>query len=202
MATAQELAKAAKAAGFPADQIQTAVAVALAESGGRADAAARNNNGSYDYGAWQINTVHGSLLSQGDKFNINDNAKMAFTVWQRAGNSWSPWVAYKNQRYRTFLPQAALAAASANAQTGTGEPGQVSQAGEPTPAQATVTSPLESLINAFSNLTSSGLWLRIGTILFGAALFLFGLNKLTGFGDAVVSTGVQVAKVAVTKGLA
>jgi hypothetical protein len=189
--TAQQIAGAAKAAGFPANELATATAVALAESGGETTATNRNTNGSVDYGLWQINTVHGSLLSQGDKFNPDDNAKMAYTVWSRAGNKWSPWSAYNNQRYRTFLPQASLAAAAPTA----------------TPASATIPNPTPGgaamaaaggtadILSLISGLTSGGLWTRIGAFLLGGILILFSLWKLTGAGDIIVQTGKLAAKV-------
>lgn len=210
----RDIATAAKQAGFPADQVQTAVAVALAESGGNPAAVnTANRNGSVDYGLWQINTIHGPLLSQGDKFNPNDNAKMAYTVWSRAGGKWTPWSVYNNRRYVTFMPQAALAAASANQQSGSGnspagasatgsataDPNtpQGSAAAQPTTSGLSMTGVAEFV----SQLVSGGLWLRLGSIVFGAALILFSLNKLTGVGDTVVSLGTKAAKMAITKGV-
>jgi hypothetical protein len=188
--TAQQIAGAAKAAGFPDNELATATAVALAESGGETTATNRNTNGSVDYGLWQINTIHGSLLSQGDKFNAADNAKMAYTVWSRAGNKWTPWSAYKNQRYRTFLPQAALAAAAPTA------------APAATPTSATIpTNPVAAagstadILSLISGLTSGGLWTRIGAFILGGTLLLFSLWKLTGAGDIIVQTGKLAAKV-------
>ena len=52
-----QIAGYALAAGFPPNEIATATAVALAESGGDTNATNHNTNGSYDYGIWQINTV-------------------------------------------------------------------------------------------------------------------------------------------------
>lgn len=108
----QQIAGYAKAAGFPDNELATAVAVAFAESGGEPTSTNRaNRNGSVDYGLWQINSVHGPLLATGDKFNPADNARMAYTVWKGAGGKWTPWSAYNNQRYRAYIPQATLGAA-------------------------------------------------------------------------------------------
>ena len=188
--TAQQIAGAAKAAGFPDNELATATAVALAESGGETTATNRNTNGSVDYGLWQINTIHGSLLSQGDKFNPTDNAKMAYTVWSRAGNKWSPWSAYNNQRYRTFLPQASLAAAAP-----TTTPNATTAAIDiPTNPVAAAGSTAD-LLSLVSGLTSGGLWTRLGAFLLGGILILFSLWKLTGAGDIIVQTGKLAAKV-------
>lgn len=189
--TAQQIAGAAKAAGFPDSELATATAVALAESGGETTATNRNTNGSVDYGLWQINTVHGSLLSQGDKFNPTDNAKMAYTVWNGAGRKWSPWSAYNNQRYRTFLPQATLAAAAPTA-----TPASV-EIPNPTPGGAAMaaTGGIGDIVGLLSGLTSGGLWTRLGAFLLGGILVLFSLWKLTGAGDIIVQTGKLAAKV-------
>lgn len=88
-----EIAAAAKAAGFSGNHLVTAVAVALAESGGDTTATNRNNNGTTDYGLWQINTVHGDLLKSGNWQNPIDNAKMAMAVYKKQG--WTAWYAYK-----------------------------------------------------------------------------------------------------------
>ena len=109
--TAAQIAGYAKAAGFPDDQIATATAVALAESGGNPTATNRNRNGSTDYGIWQINSVHGSVLSSGNASDPAANARMAYTIYKQAGNSWTPWSTYTSQRFRTFLPTATFAAA-------------------------------------------------------------------------------------------
>lgn len=201
--TEREIALAAKQAGFPPDQIATATAVALAESGGNPNAVnTANRNGSTDYGLWQINTIHGSLLSQGNKFDPNDNAKMAYTVWSRAGNKWTPWSVYNSQRYLSFMPRASLAAASANQQSGTAPGTQTSNTSESTPATPqTSSSPLAGIAEFVSQLVSGGLWLRLGSIVFGAVLILFSLNKITGVGDAVMKTAVSAGKMAVTKGV-
>jgi hypothetical protein len=189
--TAQQIAGYAKAAGFPDNELATATAVALAESGGETTATNRNTNGSIDYGLWQINTVHGSLLSQGDKFNPADNAKMAYTVWNGAGRKWSPWSAYNNQRYRTFLPQGSLAAAAPTTA------GASIDIPNPTPGGAAMAAAgsTADIISLISGLTSGGLWTRLGAFLLGGILILFSLWKLTGAGDIIVQTGKIAAKV-------
>jgi len=65
-AGAQLAASAALAAGFPAEQLVTAVAIAGAESGYDPAATHLNSDGSTDYGLWQINSIHTVLLTQGD----------------------------------------------------------------------------------------------------------------------------------------
>lgn len=214
--TPQQVAGYAKAAGFPASEIATATAVAFAESGGNPSASHRNTNGSTDYGLWQINTIHGSLLNQGDRNNPMDNAKMAYTVWQRAGGKWSPWATYNSQRYRTYLPQATLAAGNPTPATtgptpqspaGTGataEGGATAPAAtDPAAAQsAGILDTLGSLAQSFGaipkiigTLLSGGLWLRVGAFIAGGILIMFSLIRLSGAETAVkglVKTAVAV----------
>jgi hypothetical protein len=191
------------AAGFPPQEVATATAVALAESGGNTDATNRNTNGSVDYGLFQINTVHGPLLNQGNKFNPLDNAKMALTVWQRAGNRWTPWTVYKSGVYRAQLLKgtagAANPAAIGAAPAAEFKPPLVSPEGEPltnpagdvdiptAPGVEVVGETLQTLkdlttgINTFISMVSGGgFWIRVGAFLVGAILIGISLLKLTG----------------------
>jgi hypothetical protein len=213
--TPQQVAGYAKAAGFPASEIATATAVAFAESGGNPSASHRNTNGSTDYGLWQINTIHGSLLNQGDRNNPADNAKMAYTVWQRAGGKWTPWATYNSQKFRTYLPQATLAAGNPTLPTTTTQPTPQSPEGtgavpaggatatDPAAAQsAGILDTLGSLAQSFGaipkiigTLLSGGLWLRVGAFIAGGILIMFSLIRLSGAETAVkglVKTAVAV----------
>ena len=201
-----QIAGFAKAAGFPDNEIATATAVALAESGGDAAATNKNTNGSYDYGLWQINTVHGALLNQGDKFNPLDNAKMALTVWRGAGGKWTPWSVYKSGVYRAQILKGSAGAAKPEMPSNTWQPPLVSPEGEPLPYDPNAeglaipgqTDPLgqgiamlSGLIDTIKNLNdmvtstvttlfSGGFWLRIGAFVVGALLVAVSIMKLTG----------------------
>lgn len=201
-ASAQQIAGYAKAAGFPPNEIATATAVALAESGGETTATNKNTNGSTDYGLWQINTIHGQLLNQGDKFNPLDNAKMALTVFARAGNKWTPWTVYKSGAYRGQLATATLAAGnpidpqpgelSGTISASVGEGGaEISASAGESP------SGILGLVDTINRLTSGSLWLRIGAFILGACLIGFSLLRLSGT-DQLVG---KAAKMAVTKKL-
>ena len=100
--TRTQIANAMAQAGWPNKAIPLGVAVALAESGGNPNATNHNRNGSTDYGLFQINSIHKSILASGTWSNPVDNAKMALRVYREAGNSWRPWVAYKSGSYRKF----------------------------------------------------------------------------------------------------
>lgn len=95
--------------GFPRNVVPTGIAIALAESGGDATiVGGPNSNGTYDYGLFQINSVHSSLLSQYDWRNPRDNTIMAYEIWRDAGKSWHPWATYDSGAYRKYLGQATL----------------------------------------------------------------------------------------------
>jgi Lysozyme like domain len=201
-----QIAGYALAAGFPPNEIATATAVALAESGGNTEAQNRNTNGSYDYGLFQINTIHGPLLNQGDKFNPLDNAKMALAVWQRAGNKWTPWTVYKSGTYRAQILKGTAGAAkpaTVGAAPATGfQPPLVSPDGEPMPIDpntggvaipgqggpldaalgmfGTMAQALSGLNTTLMGLVSGGFWLRIGAFVVGALLIGISLLKLSG----------------------
>lgn len=96
--TGPDAIAAARAAGFSDAEALTAAAIALAESGGNEKATHTNTNGTVDYGAWQINSVHKDILARGDKFNLKDNAKMAYAVYKSQG--FKAWVTYKSGAYK------------------------------------------------------------------------------------------------------
>jgi hypothetical protein len=112
----QEAAALAVRAGFPRDQVVTAVAVAMAESGLRPRA--KNDNagtGDYSIGLWQINMrAHKTRFGTEEQLkNPATNARAAYTIWkERNGGSWAPWGAFTNGSYQSHVPtvKAALAA--------------------------------------------------------------------------------------------
>ena len=107
------IAQVAFQAGFHGQGLRTAIAVALAESGGNPSAHNQNSNGSIDRGLWQINSVH----VQYDPIKLFDpayNAQAAFQI-SSGGNNWNPWTTYTNGRYRTFVSRANSAAVSIEA---------------------------------------------------------------------------------------
>ena len=102
-------ATAAKAAAqwFPADQVAMATAVAGAESTWNATAVNKAAGG--NYGLWQINSVHDRLLDARTWSDPQDNAWMAYQVWDAAdGNkgdgrgSWKPWSVYNSGSYKSL----------------------------------------------------------------------------------------------------
>jgi hypothetical protein len=111
------IALAAVRAGFPVDEIPTAVAICLAESDG--DPLAKGTNGktstapgSHDLGLAQINDYfHSDLLAKYDWRNPDQNLKMAYLIWreclvERGGqgaSGWEPWATYNHDSYAKYL---------------------------------------------------------------------------------------------------
>lgn len=109
--TAAQIYQLALSAGFTGYDLQTAVAIALAESGGDPGSLGDLNLGN-SYGLWQINArwhpEFGPDFSA--LYDPQTNADAAFSVYKQAGNSFTPWSTYKGGQYVAFMEQAAQAA--------------------------------------------------------------------------------------------
>jgi hypothetical protein len=81
------------------DDAVTALAIANAESRLNAKAVHINNNGTQDFGVFQINSVHKPTETQ--KFNARDNIKLAKSIFDKSG--WTAWSTYNNGNYIKFL---------------------------------------------------------------------------------------------------
>ncbi|XVV01507.1 type VII secretion target [Actinosynnema sp. CA-248983] len=109
----EQIARHAHDAGFRGEDLTTAVAVALAESGG--DPRAHNDvPPDNSYGLWQINMLGAlgparrrefGLESNRELFDPAENAKAANRI-SGDGRSWTPWSTYTNGAYRQYLDEA------------------------------------------------------------------------------------------------
>lgn len=82
-----------------AEFIDTAVAIALAESGGVTDRVSSTG----DYGLFQINkAAHADVFTNHKWDNAASNVDMARIVWERAGKSFTPWVTYNSGAYQDY----------------------------------------------------------------------------------------------------
>lgn len=185
----QTIAQAARSAGFRGNALVTAIAVALAESGGNTLASHRNTNGSTDYGLWQINTVHRNafpeLVPGGAWSDPATNAKMAWSISSH-GRNWSPWVTYTNGRHRAFIGRARAAAGDAASLppidpapgvSGGGGGGGGDSSGGFVASPASLTGGIGDFI---SILTDPHTWLRVAMFIGGAALIVMALIGLGG----------------------
>lgn len=93
---AKRIAAALKLAGFKDSELVTMVAIHGQETSGNVWAVGGPNyNGSYDYGAFQINVAPGEPEPQNWK-DYFENAKMARAIYKRQG--YSAWYAYVKDR--------------------------------------------------------------------------------------------------------
>lgn len=119
--TREELATTMRAVGFPDAEIRTGVGVALAESGGRAEATNDTPGREYSVGPWQINLLAHPGVTEACARDLVCSTQYAFRLWSSQG--WAPWSAFLNGTYRRFVEGAgtvtsAAAAAPAAAQRG------------------------------------------------------------------------------------
>lgn len=95
-------------AGFSGNDLVTAVAVALAESGGDSKAynpevAAGAPIGKGSYGLWQIYLHAHPEFANDDLYDPQVNADDAYEIYAKAGNSFQPWSTFKNGAYQAHL---------------------------------------------------------------------------------------------------
>jgi cell wall-associated NlpC family hydrolase len=113
--SAAQVAALVKQAGFPSADQATMVAICRAESGYRVDAiGGPNSNGTYDYGLFQINSVHGydtRKLTSDATFNT----QAAKRIYDGQGlRAWSVYTSGKYQQYMNEARQAVAQAAGVN----------------------------------------------------------------------------------------
>ncbi len=198
----------AAAAGFKGvKDLPTAAAIAFAESSGNPSATNKNSNGSTDYGLWQINSVHGALLKQGEWSNPADNAKMAYKVYSDAGNSFKPWVTYKTGAYLKYMAQATASVAGSGAEALTGSDLLNDAAQSATDATGTVDSAIstaDKLVDiynmAYGAITSKNYWIRMAMFVAGGSMVTIGLLRISTLDNSVVGAAAKVGELVASKG--
>ncbi len=102
-----ELITVASNAGFNGSDLITAVAIALAESGGNPNAHGDTGlgSGTGSFGLWQIySDAHPEF---GPDFTTlydpQTNANAAYSVYLQAGHSFSPWSTFKGGQYAAYV---------------------------------------------------------------------------------------------------
>lgn len=154
----QEIARLASDAGFTGRDLETAVAVALAESRGDSDAVGDVNLQNEVYGPsvglWQIRSVnpgHGNRFDQqhhneAANYDPATNARNAHAIFERRG--WRPWSTHTGGQYRQFLDRARRAVETNSGQQ---TPGQRSESGG-----NGMNTTLSEMFGAFPKLLASG----------------------------------------------
>lgn len=103
------LVAAARKAGFSGQALTTAVAVALAESGGVPQKS--KYPGEESYGQWQIHMPsHGHKYSRDYVMTPEGGATAAYEI-SGGGRNWRPWSVYKSGAYQQYLDDAQRAGA-------------------------------------------------------------------------------------------
>lgn len=171
---AEQIADVALQAGFPNDEkkLQTAVAVALAESGG--DPAVVSSTG--DVGIWQINlAAHPQYPADKLKDPLyNAGAMVAISA---NGTNWKPWFAYTTGRHLTKWGEAGVGVRRARAvrQYVSGPEGADVDAVNKAGNLINTLNPLNVLNDFLSMLNSSEFWNRVVKVIAGLALLIAGL---------------------------
>ena len=117
--TDQQIAQLAAGAGFSGPDLDTAIAVALAESQGNSDAVGdvglQNQTFGPSVGLWQIRSVNPGYGNAFDQAHRNQQANMdpatnaanAYAIQQQYG--WNQWSTYTGGAYRQYLDRARAA---------------------------------------------------------------------------------------------
>lgn len=97
-----------KAAGFEGEGLRKAYAIAMAESGGRADARGVNKDSRHtvDRGLFQINSYWHREVTDAQAYNAVEAAKAAFRI-SGGGTNWSQWSTMGGDRYKKYYGEAA-----------------------------------------------------------------------------------------------
>jgi hypothetical protein len=203
--THAQVAAAAHVGGWTGeDQIVTATAIALAESGGVTDAkGGPNTNGTYDWGLFQINDVH--KPTEAEKTDALANARRAYKIWVAAGHSFKPWATYNSGSYKNKLTDAQLAYGEIHADPSIEERLKKGDTSTPKFGSIEKGSPLDATGNAITggfNAISKGIFGAVTNLaVVGVAVVLLILGVvilLRGPITSVVSSKTVVGKVAST----
>jgi hypothetical protein len=190
----------------------TAVAIALAESGG--DRNAHNTKGADNsYGLWQINmkahtTAELGISKNEDLFDPATNAK-AMAQISGGGKNWGPWTTYQGLKFWAYYPQAvveskrAITVLGINVVADAG--GQVVDDAKNaaqgvvdgvTDLANTVKESVQTPIRILNWLGEPGTWVRIGYFGLGFMLLIAGGILLAApIGGQIVAGAVPIGKV-------
>jgi hypothetical protein len=100
---ARDIAQVAHQAGFRGRKLETAVAVALAESGG--DPGINAVGAEDSRGLWQINSVHFGSYDEQRLYQPGYNARAAFDI-SDGGRDWQPWTTWREGTHGQYLDDA------------------------------------------------------------------------------------------------
>lgn len=109
--TPSQISQLASDAGFSGNDLVTAVAIALAESGGNPnnynpETAAGAPQGKGSYGLWQIYLNAHPEFAGDNLYDPAANANAAFSIYSASGQSFRAWSTFKSGAYQAFLDSA------------------------------------------------------------------------------------------------
>lgn len=198
MAIAQAALAAGFAAGTPAT---TAVAVALAESGGNTTARNRNSDGSVDRGLWQINSKWHPEVSDAQADNPATAAQAAFRI-SGSGRNWRPWAAFTRGAHTAFMVRAnqAVTLAVGTGSLAGGLGAQIDAGGDG--VAGAIAGTAKGIASIASILGKAGEWIgdphnwvRVAEVLGGAVAVAIGLHMIAKSGaGGPVATAVRGAE--------
>jgi soluble lytic murein transglycosylase-like protein len=99
---AAQIKQYAQNAGFTEPDLDTAVAIALAESSGNPNAVGDLTKG-VSVGLWQINLKAHPQYTQAQLTDPQTNANAAYAVYS-AASGFSPWTTFNSGAYEAYLP--------------------------------------------------------------------------------------------------
>ncbi len=108
--TADQIRQLATNAGFQGWDLETAVAVAFAESSGNPDSVGDLTLG-VSIGLWQVNLKYHPEYTRDELLDPQTNANAAYAIYSAAGNTFRPWSTFKNLAYQRHLGDDGLAVA-------------------------------------------------------------------------------------------
>jgi hypothetical protein len=119
-----EMANVAIKAGFSRENLATAVAIAMAESGGDPRQVSQNHDRmhTHDRGLWQINSFWHQEVPDATAFDPEGNAAAAYRI-SGGGSDWRQWTTYRTGAYKRYLPQVLAALGTGGAGGGGGANG-------------------------------------------------------------------------------
>jgi hypothetical protein len=199
--TDQQVANTAAAGGWTGNDLVTAVAIAIAESGTRnpangrrevdsdaiGDVALQTGTWGPSVGPWQIRSLKaergkGTTRDQDANMHPVTNAMHAHSIWAER-HSFSPWSTFTNQSYRLYVSRAQAVAAGASAESaGHADP----QGNAVQDAIGGVAAGAQAAVDAVKVVARAGAWLtnpgnvtRILQVVIGAGFVMVGASIIS-----------------------
>lgn len=178
MASAEEIAVFAYRAGFSGADLAKAIAIALAESGGRTDARGdvglQTSTWGPSIGLWQIRSLNaekgkGTTRDETANLDPQTNAKHAYEIYKSQGLG--AWTVYNTRAYLLHMPRATAAAAGVTV-TAPAVDAASNATGAVTDTAGAVLNAVQEPIRMLQWLQEAGTQLRIAKVMIGGALVI------------------------------